>query len=601
MAKMVLVCLRNPTPLKTAEVEHRLRRFLATLCPDNLTPENPIFATDGRGLFLGVFNPADPAAVRGCSAYTGWLNDGHDCWWRAGAPAPSGTYALLRGGAATVEAIADYAASRTIWIARTEEIFIASTSQRAIPYFLGSFEANPAATAWMLSAGSLGPSAGWDRRAHPLGPDGTARLERATWRLTVREPPVEFCVDRSPDEVHAQRLRNALEETIGNLRLDHSRWVLPLSGGYDSRAILLLMKDRRGLRTVTWGRKKALDLPGNDAYVAREVAAAIGVEHQYFAIDLSDEPAEKLIQRYLVAGDGRTDGLLAYVDGLRCWRMLFESGVRGVIRGEHGFGPGPTPPFMDHAEVRHLNSITRWRDHACVPRFAEFGMPQLDEQHWPDSLAGPSGESAEDWRDRSYQLYRIPTFHGGQSDLKAAYVEIASPLLVRGILELTRSLPQHLRDGKRLFREVVSPLDVPVGYAVEPALLKAKDLMANPAFAEVLCEELASRRLRNTFTSEFADFLLASFSVAPAKRLVRRLVNGRRRRLQFLLPGKLQSRLRRRLKGRSVDLRRVALRACIASRMLERLATDAHDGSRAVADKLTAPAVVLPAVHARIS
>ena len=64
MAKIVLVCLRNPTPHESARMQRRLRRFLTELCPDNLTPASPVLSSDRRGLFLGVFNPADPAATR---------------------------------------------------------------------------------------------------------------------------------------------------------------------------------------------------------------------------------------------------------------------------------------------------------------------------------------------------------------------------------------------------------------------------------------------------------------------------------------------------------------------------------------------------------
>ena len=317
-----------------------------------------------------MFNPADPAAMHDCSAYVGWLDNGQESWWRPGSACPQRVVRACCARTPTVEALADYAASRTIWIAQTDEIFVASTSQRAIPYFLGSLEPNPTAQAWMLSAGTLGPS-----------PGGTG--ERARWVRTARRGWTVLAgsfrsashgavpVDPSPDDVHAARLREALESTLGNLRLDHCRWILPLSGGFDSRAILLMMNERRGLRTVTWGRKEALGLPGNDAYVAPRVAAALGVEHQYYETDLSDEPVEKLFDRYLVAGDGRTGGFLAYMDGFRTWRTFFESGIRGVIRGDHGFGPGPAPAFTKHSEVLHFNSMARWRDHPGLPSLGQ--------------------------------------------------------------------------------------------------------------------------------------------------------------------------------------------------------------------------------------
>ena len=114
------------------------------------------------------------------------------------------------------------------------------------------------------------------------------------------------------------------------------------------------------------------------------------------------------------------------------------------------------------SDVLHFNSMPRWRDHrrlaqlrgvrpAGTRRAALAGVVRTSSQ----------GESPADWRDRLYQLYRIPYYQAGQSDLKAAYVEIASPLFVREIIELTRTHPEHLRNGKRLFTEVVAPHDVP--------------------------------------------------------------------------------------------------------------------------------------------
>ncbi len=575
MAKIVLVCYRNAASADAADATRRLRSFVASLCPDNLSPVEPVIATDAGGLLLGVFNPADPAAVHACSAYSGWLADGHDSWWRPGGRAPSGTYALLRADLEIVEALADYSASRTIWLAHTDEIFVASTSQRAIPYFLGSFDPNPTAQAWMLSAGSLGPSAGWDRRAHPLGPDGVARLDRTRWQLAVREPPVEFQIDRSPDREHAERLRQVLARTVGIATFDYSRWVLPLSGGFDSRAILLMLQQRRGLRAVTWGRAEAIRQRGNDAYVARQVAAAAGIDHQYYETDLSDEPIEQILGRYLTAGDGRTDGFAAYVDGFRAWRLFFESGVRGVIRGEHGFGPGPGPALKNHAQVLQLCSMTRWSDYAGTPPFAAFGLPQLDEQPLPQSYAPHDWESPDDWRDRLYQLYRIPAYHAGQNDLKAAYVEVAAPLLVREILSLTRTYPDHLRNDKRLFREVVAPLDLPIRYASDSALVPRGQLMEMPAMREALCDELSSRHLRGALTGQFADYLLNSWP-SPAASPRAGFWQRARRRLRVYVPASLPAHFGGKLKAQSLDVRWIALRAYIVSRMLNRLAADAR-------------------------
>lgn len=555
-------------------MQRRLRRFLATLCPDNLTPTSPVLSSDGHGLFLGVFNPADRTASRDCSAYVGWLASSRHTWSAVGSSAPVGSYAIFRSNSAVIELLADHAASRTIWIGQDDEIFVASTSQRAIPHFLGSYEPNPAAQAWMLSCGTLGPSQGWDRRARCLGPAGTARLDRSRWELSVREPELEFAIDPAPDEVHARRLDEALESVVGNLELDLSQWVLPLSGGFDSRAILLMMKNREGLRAVTWGRTEALRQRGNDAYVAQMVAKEFGIEHSYFPTDLSPEPIDRLFNRYLVAGDGRTDGVLAYMDGFATWRKFHDSGIRGVIRGDHGFGPGPCPPLRDHAHAMHFDSMTRWSDHAGLPSFASFGMPELDEQPLPLSFLPSAGESPEDWRDRLYQLYRVPTYHAGQSDLKSAYVEIASPFFAKPILELTRTHPEHLRNGKTLFRNVVGPRDIPVPYAVDAAIVPPRKLIAEKRLRELVCDELGSRRARNVLSPEFTDFLLAAWA-DPDDEPGRGTRHATLRRyLRMWIPAAVRARVRKEAKQKPFDLRWIGLRAYIAIRMNDRLMAD---------------------------
>ena len=95
--------------------------------------------------------------------------------------------------ATTVEALADYAASRTVWMAQTDEIFIASTSQRAIPLFLGSFETNPTAHRVDAVGRNTGPvrrlgSAGTSAGARRIGTAGSLALDPGHPRAFDRVP-----------------------------------------------------------------------------------------------------------------------------------------------------------------------------------------------------------------------------------------------------------------------------------------------------------------------------------------------------------------------------------------------------------------------------
>ena len=267
------------------------------------------------------------------------------------------------------------------------------------------------------------------------------------------------------------------------------------------------------------------------------------------------------------------------MDGFQTWRLLFESGVRGVIRGDHGFGPGPCPPLRDHVHAMHFDSMPRWRDHPGLPTFTSFSMPQLDRQELPDWFEPRSGESPEEWRDRLYLLYRVPNYHGGQSDLKSAYVEIASPYLARPVLELTKTWPEHLRNGKSLFRRVIAPRDIPVPYAVESALVPPRELLGEARLRDLVCDELSSESTRGIFAPPFVDFLLSAWPKDPVAAGTARFKTARRY-LRMWTPQGLRSRIQKEARTKSIDLRWVALRAYIVCRMQARLAVASRDAAR---------------------
>jgi len=52
-------------------------------------------------------------------------------------------------------------------------------------------------------------------------------------------------------QAHIERLSESIRQTIKSLELiDFRNWVLPLSGGYDSRAILCFIKEQVGIPKI---------------------------------------------------------------------------------------------------------------------------------------------------------------------------------------------------------------------------------------------------------------------------------------------------------------------------------------------------------------
>jgi len=565
MSRVVYCCTRQANS-QTDVTDRDISTLNARLSPDNVAA-HPAQLVREFGIVAAVLNPSEALTIRGLGICAGGLFGPHDDWWIPGTPAPDGTYALFRANADVVELLTDAVGTRTIWYAQTPESFFASTSQRALVALLGSFERNEGTVSWMLSAGCLGPDQAWDARIRPVPPNACLRLERASWTVSLTGEEIRFDAQPRAHDDHRKRLEEALQTTFDRLGLDPSRWVLPLSGGFDSRSILLMMNERARLRCITWGLRSSLDDPQSDSAVAARLAERLGVSHSFCPTDSGAEAFNRVFERFLVAGEGRVDGIGGYTDGFAIWKRLFEDDVAGIIRGDEGFGwQEVLTPF----DVRRSVGCMTVRDFANL---AKFGA-ELPAQSMPEHLRRRPGESLATWRDRLYHGFRIPVVLAGLNDLKCAYVELVNPLLSREILLCVRELPDELRTDKRLFREIVLARNPDIPFATHLAIARPENILRAPATIELLRAELSSAAGDGLLAPGVANTIRGHLTVPTAA--------GRSETSRSGLSAALRSALKRPITlARSylakphADWHVVAFRACIASRMSRLLSADA--------------------------
>jgi hypothetical protein len=458
------------------------------LTPDNIVAGTPLISR-AHGVTAAIFNPNGATRLRGASICIGAPLGPASNWQRPGAPRPDGCYALLRSDQRRVELIADAGASRTVWFVSTPMVFIASTSQRAIIALLGHFEPNPAAATWMLSSGTLGPDAGWDSRVRQVLPGERIVLERGPWLVKHELAPVHFEAARETDRrYYARHLTEIVESACGGYVFDVSKWVFSLSGGIDSRALLTLFRGRAGIRTITWGCRTSPQQSLNDARIAASVAAKLGVQNRFFPTDLTDESRDQLIRRFLVAGEGRISNISPFLDGFALWKTLRDENLDGIMRGDEAFG---SRYVRNSYEARYTAKLTMLSDYFEPAQIEAFG---LAKQSIPPRLAQRQSETLATWRDRLYQQYRLPKFLAGLTDLKAAYVEVVNPLLADTILRCIRTLPDELRTGKRLWREIARSRSMGIPFARRPAVLPLQNFLNDtPMLTSMLAEMEASQ------------------------------------------------------------------------------------------------------------
>ncbi len=562
MSNLLLVCTRDRQPMRHAK--EMIDIIGARIAPDNITPP-PATLIEEDGIVVGIFNPIPSLPVCHTSVCIGHFLEHATDWHRPGTHAPDGTFALFRCDHDTVELVSDVVASRTIWYVCTDSIFVASTSQRAIVHILGDFQFQQAIIPWMLSSGTLGPSLSWDARIKCLPGNTHARLDRATWELScaTEEMGFEPCLSRRD---YLTYLEHTLDEVFGHITSTARNYVVPLSGGYDSRLILLsLLKHGHRPPCVTWGTEKALDRKVADAHVASILAAGLGLHHEYLRTDVSSEPVKAVLDRYISLSEGRiSNNIAGYMDGMAIWKSLYERGVHSIIRGDEQLGWRSVSSEREVRAVLGMVLLTDYSDCAYVRELCPSG------QVVPARFKKAREESYQTYVDRLDTLFHYPVINAALNGIKSSYVEVVNPLLSRRLVRLTRLAPDALRISKSAYKEYVKSISPDVPFAGQPCIASIGSIMETEGMTAFLQNEHDSIVESGIFPCRPVDELWLHLSnrrkpFLGTARVVRNLMRSLsperlRRTWRMMRPTRNEARL-------TLDDRMLAFRLYIISRM----------------------------------
>jgi hypothetical protein len=573
VADLVLECVREGRGgrLHTRE---QLLRVASRLAPGNIAAR-PTRILETQDLHAAIVNPsAEGVRTAEGGVLLGGVFGEAGRWWDVGSEPPDGTFALVRYSGASVELVSDMTASRTLWYAQDEERLIASTSQRAVVALLGDVSLDHGAVAWLLSTGSLGTERSWDTRVRRLPTDARLIVDRRTWRSTLDQRHAVFAPVTRRREDHLRLLRDAIAWSCSALDIDTDRWLLPLSGGVDSRTILAFMiKGGRRPKCVTWTTRASLRNPLSDAIIARLVARRFGVEHDYAFLDDAHRVDGAALQRFVELGEGRTDDFAGYVDGCAVWSGFFAAGLSGVVRGDE--------PLAARRRAASLDVARRAGTGAMVTDYPEGHLVRrlgLADQDWPQRLRLRPGEGYEPYRDRMSHEAAMPRVLAPLNGLKCRYLEIVNPLLSRRIIALVRTFPDELRMYGRAFSEIVDRECRLIPHARFTSDPPASQYLGDAEIIRAVVAELTSAAIESVIGEEAAMLLLAGMvSPSHSPATVRsRAIAAMKAAARVVLPSRVVYRLMPRYQGpEPLTAMQLAFRATIASKTVALLREDA--------------------------
>ena len=567
MSKLLLIVEKNRNTV-ISRINDRITQVTARIIPDIIQP-NKTSIIQSTGLAYYTFNPVKSNYFHEQSVCLGYMVPGEKEWWIPGSKTPDGTFALFRANDEVVEVLSDYLASRSIWYYCDDEVFMASTSQRALIMGLQSFRFNEKVIPWMLFSGITGPEYSWDDRIKLLPADSVLKLNRKTWQTSLSTQPKKFAPERQSFRQSTEHLNNILSGLLTHDEIDCSKWVLPLSGGYDSRGLLYYLKDKPGLQTVTWGLESSRLAKDNDAFLASAISQHFGVPNTYFSTDRSDESFDILFHRFLLAGEGRLEHIGGYMDGFKIWATLFNRQYAGSIRGDQALRWTKVYVEDQIYPTLGINTINSFRNLEAMKSF------DLPDQKMPEYFKRAPGESLAVMRDRLYSSFRIPCYLAALNDIKLPFIEVYSPLMTARVNNFVYTLPYNFRTGKKLLKNLITDLTPDVPFATHEAILTHHRVVQEVETAHFLKEEVGSMRYSSVLPTKVLEFIASRIQLDPEKLKKKSNYIITYQQIRDSLPKWTKTIIKKGMPKRDIDFNLMAFRSLIIQRMNMLLNEDA--------------------------
>ena len=580
MAKIVYACVRD---IAIADlIKKRIGSIMPMLVPDNI-PTAPCKVVQKGQIIYGISTYTPAIAEKDDCVCMGLTYESNEKWWLPQNGHPEGTYAIFRANEEFVETVTDIACTRGIWYYKDDTIFIAGTSQRAVTALAGKFDFDRRNIPWMLSAGIQAPTLSWNKNLGFVNPEGTVLLDRKTWEISTKSIKPDFKPSMLPEKEFQEQFKQTLISSFKKITIDLSQWTLPISGGYDSRGIACLLKeagkDITRLNAITWGLQASLQNIDSDGYIGGIVSKALGMQHKFWPTNDTSESIEKIFERFLRCGEGRIDHIGGYTDGMAIWKNIFHSGKYGILRGDESFGGSLSNTYFSS---RLKNEYRFCSDFSNLENFEQqYGF---EKQLMPEQFeAMPDKETPAVFRDRLNQEFEIPFTLSPLSDIKFAFTEILNPLLTKEIIKKSRTIPDKLRNDRKLYINTINALSPKIPFATKKSVALRQDILLTPDAIKVLVAEISAPYMKELFPVAFLSKVLDKLQ-APSSSKKKGLVYKIKYLLINSLPIRIKETLRKNMPKPAVDAGMLAFRVYITGKMYKIFTEDARQLEAAMKD-----------------
>ncbi|WP_428266365.1 asparagine synthase-related protein [Haliangium sp.] len=293
------------------------------------------------------------------------------------------------------------------------------------------------------------------------------KIERVYEALRFDEP----APDRGP-EVHVGELADLLAVAMRKRAPWLGESAVPLSGGYDSRGLLLCAArvSDGPVRTLTWGRPGGESEEDSDPQVARLLSLRLGTQHHF--LERATGSFEADFEQMFALLDGLTDDCALHPNEHALLRRVHdELGVDGVFIGNHCFGAGRADNDAEAMARIGIHSLGEFE-----PMWDIFDHDRLDELCERSSAYAARALAdcpAHDFCNRKDYLHFTQYVQGyatRSSHYKQLALVVDNPWLDRDILAYLGTIPPHYRIHRALYKQALAALDPEIAampYAVD--------------------------------------------------------------------------------------------------------------------------------------